>query len=191
MMAEMEELVAAGETAFAEFVAEDCDLYHPLVHADYRHVARALAHLRPGAQRFLEWGSGVGTISIMADMFGYEAFGIERDARLVTRAEALAERFESRANFAVGSYVPSDLQDDPEFQNADFLTSTEGEPAYEELGERLADFDMIYAFPWPGEEELHLEIMRRCARPGSLLLLYASTDGIRLYQNGMLLDQQL
>lgn len=185
-MPPMEELACAGEKAFADFIAEEGDLFHPLVHADYRRVAAALRKLRPRAEKFLEWGSGVGTISIMADLLGYEAFGIERNARMLARAEDMAERFHSQATFIQGSYVPSELQDDLQYQSADFLTTTEGDPAYEEMGEELADFDLVYAFPWPGEEELHMEIMRRSAREDALLLLYASTDGLHLFQDGEL-----
>lgn len=182
------EICEQGEQAFARFAARCGDLYHPYVYSDYQETYRVLATLTAKAQTFLEWGSGVGTVAILADLCGYEAHGIEKDQRLLEEAEALAIRFRSSARFVHGSYVPQDLQEETELQSVDFLTTTEGEPAYDELGMELIDFDLIYVFPWPGEEELHLEIMRRHARPGALLLTYGGTDGHLLYRDGEPVD---
>ena len=176
------DLCAQGEQAFADFTTRCGDLYHPFVYSDYQLAYRALSLLAAEAQTFLEWGSGVGTVTILADLLGYEAHGIEQDPRLLEQAEALASRFGSSASFAEGSYVPTDLQEEIDLQSTDFLTTTEGEPAYARLGMELSDFDLIYVFPWPGEEELHLEIMRRHARADALLLTYGATDGVLLYR---------
>ncbi|MHC5063529.1 MAG: methyltransferase domain-containing protein [Planctomycetota bacterium] len=187
----MEALAAAGRATFAEFVAESDNLYHPLVHADYLEVARALTHLRSDADRFLEWGSGVGTISIMADLLGYDAVGIEIDSRLIERAEDLAREFHSEVVFVQGSFVPEEFQEEPDFQSAEFIASGDGSSAYAQLGDKLSDFDLIYAFPWPGEEQLHIDIMRRHARADALLLLYASRDGLQIYREGELLPFEI
>ncbi|MBK9129928.1 MAG: hypothetical protein IPM13_19440 [Phycisphaerales bacterium] len=73
---------------------------------------------------------------------------------------------------------------DSRHENADFLTVREGEAAYRELGLDLADFDLVYAFPWPGEEERFLEMVRVCGRRDTLLLIYGASDGYQLFERG-------
>ena len=56
------------------------DNWHPFVAADYDCVREALVGLREPGSRFLEWGSAMGVITVMADLMGFEASGIEIDA---------------------------------------------------------------------------------------------------------------
>ncbi|HLM69385.1 MAG TPA: hypothetical protein VK358_17730 [Longimicrobium sp.] len=81
--------------------------FHPFVAADYENVLQALLAQRAPGQRFLEWGSATGIITIMADLLGFEAYGIELDARLVQTARELAAKHGSGARFAAGSFLPS------------------------------------------------------------------------------------
>ena len=60
--------------------------WHPFVAADYERVLQALLPLRAPGLRFLEWGSATGVITIMADLLGFEACGIELDPSLVRHA---------------------------------------------------------------------------------------------------------
>ena len=53
--------------------------FHPFVPADYDAVLQELISLRAPELRFLEWGSATGVITIMADLLGFEAYGIELD----------------------------------------------------------------------------------------------------------------
>jgi hypothetical protein len=52
--------------------------------------------------------------------------------------------------------------------------------AWDELGQDLADFDLVYAFPWPGEEALFDALMRRYGRPDQAFLSYHSDEGFVL-----------
>src|SRR5512141_877538 len=81
--------------------------FHPFVPANYDRVLRTLLRVRAPGLRFLEWGSATGVITIMADLLGFEAFGIEIDAELVAYARDLARRHGSRARFAAGSFLPT------------------------------------------------------------------------------------
>ena len=81
------------------------DAWHPFVPSDYDAVLEALLGLRGPGRRFLEWGSACGTITIMADLLGFESYGIELDPALVRVARDLAVRYESRARFAAGSFL--------------------------------------------------------------------------------------
>ena len=175
-------LFAAAERDWQAFLGQRAG-FHTYVHADWPGAVPVLRALRPRADSFLEFGSGLGVITILADLLGYDAYGIELDPWLHARSQDLADANASRAVFAHGSFVP-DACRDSQHENADFLTVREGEAAYRELGLDLADFDLVYAFPWPGEEERFLEMVRICGRPDALLLIYGASDGYQLFQRG-------
>lgn len=81
--------------------------FHPSVAADYGVVRAALLRLRAPGRRLLEWGSASGIITIMADLMGLDASGIELDASLVQTARAVAARHGSDARFVAGSLLPT------------------------------------------------------------------------------------
>ena len=157
--------------------------FHPFVAADYKRVEEMLFSLRRPGLRFLEWGSATGTITIMADMLGFEAFGIELDPALVTIARASADRFGSAARFAVGSFLPAGYQWRSFTGDARLGTIGHGKSGYEKLGHTLADFDIVFAYPWGGEEPIMHDLMQRRGRRDALLLLN-TTRAIEVYQNG-------
>src|SRR5690606_25573777 len=84
LQARLDALLAEGWEIWDRFDREVRDLaWHPFVAADYERVLATLITLRAPGKRFLEWGSATGVITIMADMLGFEACGIELDAGLV------------------------------------------------------------------------------------------------------------
>ena len=129
------------------------------VASDYRLAWQVLRRLRsegvlrPGA-RFLEWGSGQGMVAILAALLGFEAEGVELDARLVAASRRLAARYGAggRARFVHGSY--------------ERIPGQNGLPVVDARGA-----DAVYAYPWPGEEEAFRCRFAASARPGALLLL--------------------
>ncbi len=181
--ARLTSLFAAGEAAWQTFLHARPG-FHTYVHADWAAAVPVLTALRARADSFLEFGSGLGVITILADLLGFDACGIELDPWLYARSLELADGAASRASFALGSYVPEAARDTAGNEDADFLTVREGEPAYDELGMELDEFDLVYAFPWPGEEERLLDLMNTCGRRDALLLTYGATDGYQLYQRG-------
>jgi len=66
--------------------------WHPFVAADYAAVLDVLVPLREPRRRFLEWGSATGVITIMADLLGFDACGIELDSSLVVEARRRRQR---------------------------------------------------------------------------------------------------
>ncbi len=159
--------------------------FHPFIAADYDVVRAALlAHRAPGA-RFLEWGSATGVITILADVMGFEAYGIELDASLVTTARALATRFDSRARFVSGSFIPTGYK----WQSREVDDTTgntgAGPSGYLQLGRALDDFDVVFGYPWGGEAPMMLDIMKRYGSPDALLLLHDTNDGVRAYRGGV------
>lgn len=157
--------------------------WHPFVPSDYERVLETLAGMQPA--RFLEWGSATGVITIMADLLGFEAYGIEQDGDLVTVARALAGRYQSRAQFALGSFLPTGYQWKPKSGDARKGTLGDGASAYGSLGHSLEDFDVVYAYPWSGEEALMLDLIQSYGGKRARLLLHGD-DGVRIYSAGRL-----
>lgn len=173
----LERLIRAGSDVWQELQQKTGPRHHLFVPCDHRDAYEALRRLRSRAATFLELGSAAGVVTILADMLGYEACGIEIDPWLVQRSIQLAEQFGSQATFAEGSFVPEAYQHDVEHLADDRITITEGASAFAELGLELDDFDLVFAYPWPGEEDWLHTMVRGHARPGAILLTYDSRYG--------------
>jgi hypothetical protein len=156
--------------------------FHPFVPADYGRMLALLLELRAPGLRFLEWGSATGVITIMADLLGFEACGIELDPELVEIARGLAGRFGSRARFAAGSFVPAGWRWTPGSGDARTGTIGSGVAGYAELGHALDHFDLVYAYPWDGEEPMMHDLLRARGRPGARLVLHGGSEGVRVYR---------
>jgi hypothetical protein len=146
--------------------------FHPFVPADYDAVLDELLALRAPGKRFLEWGSAIGTITIMADLLGFEAYGIESDASLVAIARDLARRYDSAATFAVGSVLPTGYVYRAPDGDTRTGTLVDAPSGYLELGLALDDFDLVYGYAWPGEAPLMKDLMQRYGGADARLLLH-------------------
>lgn len=181
----LDALCAEGWALFEQFDLTVRDReFHPFVAADYESVRAALMRHRAPGQRFLELGSATGVITIMADMLGFDAAGIEIDASLVRTAERLATRFGSKARFVTGSFMPTGYRWRSVVANEFSATTGEGVSGYLQLGAALDDFDVVFGYPWGGEAPMMLDLMRQFGREGALLLLNDTTAGVRSYRNG-------
>ena len=135
-------------------------------------------NLAPGPA-FLEWGSGFGGVTVLASMFEFDAYGIEIQGELVEAARELAQDFGHEVVFTHGTYVPAGAEELTE--GVEYTWWDTGEPsAYEELGMDPEDFDVFFAYPWPGEEQLIDRLYTRYASVGSLLVTYHGVSGVRL-----------
>lgn len=157
--------------------------WHPFVASDYGTVETCLLQLRQPGLRFLELGSATGVITIMADLLGFEAYGIELDPELVAVARRLASDFDSQARFAVGSFFPARYDWRSEDGDSRMGTLGRGVPGYAELQHPLEDFDVVFAYPWGGEEPIVHDLMRRHGGRDARLLLHETQD-VHLYQRG-------
>jgi hypothetical protein len=128
----------------------------------------------------LEWGSGLGIVTIMASRMGFEAYGIEAEPRLVTHAENLARTYGPDAQFAQGSFIPDDFAWNPADGDDVYRTVIDASSAYDQLDMELKDFDLVYAYPWPDEHTLYHNIMRNFGRKGAMLLTYDAREGMEL-----------
>lgn len=164
--------------------------YRGFVPSDYVAVYHALQTISETrlacGERFCEWGSGLGVVASLAAMLGYESYGIEAARPLCEAAECLAEDFDIDVRFVHGSFVPpgSDALIDQAFAAEDGSLSleTSADDAYEELGLEVADFDLVFVYPWPTDEALTLSLFEQHAAEGSLLLMYSEPEGTRLYR---------
>lgn len=178
-------LCDAGWEMWEAFSAGDTERpFHPFVAADYDVVRAALWPYRARPLRFLEWGSATGVITVMADLLGFDAFGIELDSDLVRTARALAERFDSRATFAHGSFLPDGYR----WRGPDGDTRTgtvgAGRSGYQMLDRPLDDFDVVFGYPWDGEASMMHDLVAQYGRPDALLLLHGAGTGVRAYRAG-------
>lgn len=170
-------LMAEGESAWAEFRALNSDRHHLFIPCDQLGAYEELRKLRSRAATFVEFGSAAGIVTIMADLLGYESSGIEIEPWLVDRSIEIAEQFGSGAQFAEGTFVDPEYQDEIVNLNGDFHTPTSGAYAFDELGIEPSDCDVIFAYPWPGDEEWLRQLVRKHARPDTILLTYDVREG--------------
>lgn len=183
--AQVSALCADGWAIWEEFSGKaEPGAFHPFVAADYEPVLQALLPRRGSGLKFLEWGSATGVITIMADMLGFEAFGIELDSELVHTARRLAEQHHSEARFAAGSFLPAGYQFRPASGDGRSATIGTGPSGYLELAHPLDEFDVVFGFPWGGEEPLMLDLMATYGRPDAFLLLNTVNDGVQTWQGG-------
>ena len=159
---------------------QDMPAFHGYVSADYQAVYQSLARLRGRVLTVLEWGSGLGVVTIMASRMGFQAYGIEAEADLIEHSENLAQTYGPQARFAQGSFVPDDFEWNPADGDDVYRTVIDTAAAYDELDMELRDFDLIYAYPWPDERSLYHNILRKYGQPGALLLIYDAREGIEL-----------
>jgi len=154
------------------------------VPSDYARVYAALRYidehcLAPG-DRLCEWGSGFGVATLLAKIIGFDAAGIEIEPDLVEGAEQLAEDYQIEVEFICGSIVPSGSSDVFDIVGDVAWLVDGGADGYQELGLDIDDFDIIYAFPWPGEEEALDRVFDRYAAVGSLLVTYHGMNDIKI-----------
>jgi hypothetical protein len=150
--------------------------FHPFVPGEYEKALNVLLPLRGSDIRFLEWGSATGVITIMADLLGFEAYGIELDGGLVETARMLAAKYGSNARFAEGSFLPAGYQWRARDGDSRLGTIGDGRSGYLELGMPLDTFDIVYGYPWDGEADIMRDVFRKYGRSDARLILCGQDD---------------
>ena len=181
----LEALIEEGWDLWERFDSDVRDReFHSFVAADYDAVLATLLALRGASLRFLELGSATGVIAIMADLLGFEAYGIELDSGLARRSRKLADAHGSQARFVIGSFLPTGYRWRLKSPDWTIETPGVGPSGYLELGLALDDFDVVFGFPWGGEDAMMLDLMKGYGRPDALLLLYSVEHGVTGYRGG-------
>jgi hypothetical protein len=129
---------------------------------------------------FCEWGSGFGVVACLAAMLDYDAHGIEIDDGLVTEARRLAADFDLPVEFLCGSFIPAGAERSVgRTDRFNWLTTRAGDPEGE-WGLGPADFDVVFAFPWPDEERVIADLFHRHAAAGAVLVTYHEGQDFRV-----------
>ena len=129
---------------------------------------------------FCEWGSGLGIVTCLAACMDLDASGIEIEGELVDASETFARDQEIEVEFAHGSFIPpgSDACLDDVGDFAWLLPG--GQDGHALLDIDVDDIDVVFAYPWPGEEHVVFELFHHHAAPGALLLTYHGMESVRL-----------
>lgn len=164
--------LAEADRRIEEFQQSHC--IPGFVASDYQQVYGVLSALAESAiapgNSFCEWGSGFGVVTCLAAMIGFDAYGIEVEPELVAEAEKLATDFDVPAVFVCGSFIPpaagASLGKDREFS---WLT-TRCDDIEAEWGLDAGDFDTVFVYPWPDEQQVIADLFDRITAPGAVIV---------------------
>ncbi len=178
------ELIDEANDRIEAFMLGDESISENFVNCDFHLVDQALTwiadnHLLTG-NRFLELGSGFGVVTMLAAIRKMEAVGIEIEPPLVEQSSELADDWALSARFFCGSFIPRDVPRLADLAaELEHVETDEGD-VYDEIGLGMEDFDLFFAFPWPGEHGFFEAIFKACAADGALLLTYRGREGMEL-----------
>lgn len=153
--------------------------------SDYEQVHRtlgALLQLDTDARQLGEWGSGFGVVAGLGVLLGYEACGIEIDPELVEISRGLLEDHDLDARIMQGNFIPEAYATADDSWDADSATVLSGAEAYADMDLEIKDFDVIFAYPWPTEEEQYCDLFEHFADYGAVLLTFSMMEGMRAYR---------
>lgn len=190
---EVAALFAEADRRCDDFFGEGLGRRYPrYIPSDPAIVHAALVHLRERGlvrgRTFCEWGCGFGVAACMASLLGYTAYGIEIEPELADRAETLAADFGIPVTILNTSYLPEGYEECDGVGGKDLLvpekTTGRGErvevaPEYEGLDPD--EVDVFFVYPWPGQEELMMDLFQAMAGEGALLLVYNGDREITAY----------
>ncbi len=101
-------------------------------------------------------------------------------AKLVAIANEIAGDHDIVAQFAFGSFVPDGVVPRVDWIDDVAWLTTTGDDGHKELELDPDDFDVVFAYPWPGEEQVIFDLFADIAAVGTLLLTYHGLDGVQL-----------
>lgn len=188
-------LVEASEVRFEDFYARKLNKRYPrYIASDPAQVYAAMQWVgKKGlvlGHRFLEWGSGFGLATGLANILGYKACGIELRQGLVDIARSLLDEQGLKADFLCTSYIPEgyinyetadgeDLVPDDSFGH-----KPDANPCYiaDGMEVEIGEIDLFYVYPWPGEQTLMLKLFDAVATPDAILLAYYGDQELCIYR---------
>ena len=183
------EFLREADSRVGQFVRDHSIRVTAFVPSNYATVYQGLraiaeANLAPGTT-FCEWGSGFGVVASLAAMLDFDVCGIEIESDLVDASRRLSVYFGLPVDFVQGSFIPEGAEEYADEACAEsnseyFWLVTDSDDAYDELGLEPNDFDVVFAYPWPGEECLITGLFEKYAAEGALLLMYNQYDSLSL-----------
>ncbi len=178
------DLIDRATKRIEAFMLERDSVTENFVRCDFQLLDQSLSwiqqnHLLTG-NRFCELGSGFGVAALLASLRGMESVGIEIESYLVEQASDLADAVDLPAEFYCGSFIPRGISDIVDLGSDVEHVETHEDDVYEEIGLDMDDFDLFFAFPWPGEEHFFEAVFQAGAADNSLLITYRGRDGMHL-----------
>jgi hypothetical protein len=132
-------------------------------------------------RRFLEWGCGFAVVSAFAASLGLDVIGIEAEQDLLVEGRKTVLQWDAPVELIHGNFLPSgaeSLAEDPTLPSLGH-TAVDG---YQQTGLDLDDFAIVYAYPWPGEDDFHEAVFDRYSIRGALLMLFCGPNDVRLWR---------
>jgi len=178
------QLIELATERIEAFMLDNDTVTQNFVRCDFHLLDQALTwiqqnHLMTG-RRFCELGSGFGVATMLAAIQGMESIGIEIESYLVEQACDLAEASDVTADFYCGSFVPRGIDGIEDLGSEVEHVETHEDEVYDEIGLEMDDFDLFFAFPWPGEEHFFESVFHAGAADNALLLTFRGRDGMHL-----------
>lgn len=181
---EASRLIDLANERIESFMLADELVIENFVPCDFHLLDQALTWIEQNqlltGRRCCEFGSGFGLAALLTSLRGMESVGIEIESVLVDQASRLADELNLSAKFFCGSFVPRGIDRIDELgREVENVATHEGD-VYEEIGLDLDDFDLFFAFPWPGEHHFFEAVFESGAAVNSLLLSYRGRNGMHL-----------
>lgn len=177
-------LIDIANERIESFMLATDDVSENFVPCDFHLLDQALTWIEQNnlltGRRFCEFGSGFGVVTLLASQHGMEAVGIEIESNLAEQASNLADDLNLSARFYCGSFIPRNVDGIVELsRDVEHVQTHEGE-VYEEIGLAMDDFDLFFAFPWPGENSFFEGVFESGAANNAMLLSYDGINGMQL-----------
>lgn len=180
----IEGFLSDAEARIEAFTRRRSPPIHNFVACDFRVVSDSLQWIISQSlltgETMCEWGSGFGVVAMLAAWHGLDAVGIEVEPDLIQQADSLASDYELDVHFGQGSFIPDEasalVQSFSDIAHID----VDSRSAYDDLDFEPADFDLFFAFPWPGEQECWESIFDHVASSGAMLLTYQGINDMQL-----------
>ena len=109
----------------------------------------------------------------------FSADVLEAVDALIAEGRRTIEHWRASAELVHGNFLPrgaAELAEDPTLPSL----GHRGQDGYAQLGLALDDFAIVYAYPWPGEDDFHESVFDQYAASGALLMLFCGPNDIRL-----------
>ena len=157
---------------------------HAFVSSDLEGTWRMLdaivrGKLAPG-RSFCEWGCGFAAVAGLAALSGFDACGIEIERDLVDEANRLMTDFSLKVPIAQGNFVPQDAGELADCTSEFTYLSERGPDGHAVLRRDPDDFDLVFAYPWPGSEDVIFRLFDAFAATDALLLTFHGSEGLQV-----------
>jgi hypothetical protein len=164
----------------------DRQLIEQFVASDYELVYQALRWITEQdiaiGRHFCEWGCGFAAVASLASSLGWDAIGIEAESRLIKQAQFWVDQWGHPVQLICANFLPPGAERLTHDYSFPSLGRDELPNAYELLDLEVDDFALIFAYPWPGEDQFFERVFDRYGQRDGLLLLFRGPNDLVLHR---------